>query len=172
MAISSLSPLPATPTDPCNMPCLQPAKRGFPAGSVTKRAPTRSWRSSGRRAGPAGFWADPNFAPLPAENSVRLKGERGRFTLVEGKVLSVRESSGTLYLNFGRHWTRDFSFVVPRRLERAFATAGFALKRLAGRHVQVRGFIEQRLGPIIEADEPAQIELIDNSASHAQEMRP
>ena len=60
-----------------------------------------------------GLWADPNFAPLSSENHARLRAERGHFTLIEGKVLSVRESGGTLYVNFGRRWTRDFSVIIP-----------------------------------------------------------
>jgi endonuclease YncB( thermonuclease family) len=50
------------------------------------------------REGRRGLWADPNFAPLPAESSARLRNERGRFALVEGKVLSVHESGGTIYI--------------------------------------------------------------------------
>jgi endonuclease YncB( thermonuclease family) len=56
-----------------------------------------------------GLWADPNFAPLQAENLPQLLADRGRFALVEGKVLSVRESGATIYANFGRRWTRDFT---------------------------------------------------------------
>lgn len=111
------------------------------------------------RAARRGLWADPNFAPLPADNPARLKGERGQFVLVEGKVLSVRLSGGTIYMNFGPHWTRDFSIVIPRRRERIFAAAGITLKQLAGKRVRVRGWIEQRRGPIIEADAPEQIEI-------------
>src|SRR3990172_5703236 len=54
------------------------------------------------RAARRGLWADPNFAPLQAENLLRLQAERGHFALVEGKVLSVRESGATIYVNFGR----------------------------------------------------------------------
>jgi endonuclease YncB( thermonuclease family) len=43
-----------------------------------------------------GLWADPNFALLTPENHARLREERGHFTLIEGKVLSVRESGGTI----------------------------------------------------------------------------
>lgn len=107
-----------------------------------------------------GLWADPNFAPLPAESSTRLKDERGRFALVEGKVLSVHASGGTIYLNFGRRWTRDFSVAILRRNERIFAAAGLAPQSLRGRRVLVRGWLEQRRGPVIEADAPEQIELI------------
>jgi hypothetical protein len=99
-------------------------------------------------------------------------GERGRFALVEGKVLSVRESGSIIYMNFGRRWTEGFSVVIPRRRQRAFAAAGIELKQLAGRRVRVRGFIEQRRGPIIEADAPEQIELIGSGMGQPQETRP
>lgn len=120
------------------------------------------------RAAGRGLWADPNFAPLPAEDRARLRGERGHFVIVEGKALSVRESGGTVYVNFGRRWTRDFSVAVPRRLQRPFAAAGLDLKQLAGRSLRVRGWLEQRRGPIIEADAPEQIELV----ALPQEARP
>ena len=73
----------------------------------------RAARAAGR-----GLWADPNFAPLPAENLARLRAERGHFALVEGKVLSVRESGATIYVNFGRRWTRDFTVIILRRHQR------------------------------------------------------
>jgi hypothetical protein len=75
-------------------------------------------------------------------------------------------------MNFGRHWTRDFSVVIPRRLRATFAAAGVEPKRLAGRRVRVRGYIEQRRGPIIEADAPEQIELIGAGKGQSQDMRP
>ena len=113
------------------------------------------------RAARRGIWADPNFAPLSAEHSTGLTARRGRFALVEGKVLSVRESGATIYVNFGRRWTRDFTVTIARRQQRAFAAAGLAPNMLAGRRIRVRGWIEQRSGPIIAADAPEQIELLD-----------
>ena len=106
------------------------------------------------------LWADPNFAPLSAENLTRLQAERGRFALVEGKVLSVR-ASGATYVNFGRRWTRDFTVIILRRLQRAFTAAGIEPKKLEGRRIRVRGWLEQRGGPIITAEAPEQIELAD-----------
>jgi endonuclease YncB( thermonuclease family) len=108
-----------------------------------------------------GLWADPNFAPLAAENTVRLRAESGHFALVEGKVLSVRESGATIYVNFGRRWAESFSVTIPRRLGRSFAAAGMEPKRFEGRRVRVRGWLEQRTGPIIAADAPEQIEFVD-----------
>jgi hypothetical protein len=113
------------------------------------------------RAASRGRWADPNFAPLQAENLSQLQAERSHFALVEGKALSVCESGATIYVNFGRRWTRDFTVTILRRQQRAFAAAGFEPKRLEGRRIRVRGWIEQRSGPIIAARMPKQIEFID-----------
>ncbi len=95
-----------------------------------------------------------------AEAVTELAAELGRFTLVEGRVVSVRESGGTIYVNFGRRWTEDFTVTVQRRLERTFGAAGLELKSLAGRTVRVRGVIEERGGPWIEASRPEQIEIV------------
>ena len=113
------------------------------------------------RAARRGLWADPNFAPLQAENLARLQAERGHFALVEGKALSVRESGATIYVNFGRRWTRDFTVTILRRQQRAFAAAGLEPKQLEGHHIRVRGWIEQRGGPIIQAETPEQIEFVN-----------
>ena len=108
-----------------------------------------------------GLWSDPYYVIQRAEEPVKVLAERGRFTLVEGKILSARESRGTIYLNFGRRWSEDFTVTVLKRNERMFVNAGLDLKKLAGRHVRVRGFIEERGGPWIEATRPEQIELTD-----------
>lgn len=108
-----------------------------------------------------GIWADPNFAPLRSENVTRIGAARGQFALIEGKVLSVRESGATIYLNFGRRWAQDFTVTILKRHRREFSAAGIDPKFLEGRPIRVRGWIEQRNGPVIEADAPEQIELIE-----------
>ena len=113
-----------------------------------------------RRAG-VGQWADPNFALLRAENFRRLQAERGHFVLVEGKVLSVRDSGGVVYLNFGRRWTEALTVTILRRDTGRFAAAGVDPKRLEGRRILVRGVVEQRVGPTIEAATPEQIDLVE-----------
>lgn len=113
------------------------------------------------RAQKRGIWADPNFAPLQADNLTQLQAERGRFVLVEGKVLSVRESGSTIYVNFGRRWTEEFTVIILKRQERTFAAAGLEPKQFEGRRIRVRGWIEQRGGPVMMAEAPEQVELID-----------
>jgi DNA/RNA endonuclease YhcR with UshA esterase domain len=96
-----------------------------------------------------------------AEDPAEVLKDRGRFALVEGKVLSVRESGGTIYVNFGRRWTEDFTVTALKRSERTFADAGLELKKLEGRRVRIRGTVEERGGPWIEAMHPGQIEIVE-----------
>jgi hypothetical protein len=96
-----------------------------------------------------------------AEDLAGILAVRGEFAVVEGKVLSVRESGGTIYVNFGRRWTEDFTVTVPKRLDRKFTTSGLILKKLTGQHVRVRGTVEERGGPWIEAAHPEQIEIAE-----------
>jgi len=91
----------------------------------------------------------------------RITAVRGQFALVEGKVLSVRESGSTIYLNFGRRWAQDFTVTILKRNRRAFTVAGIDPGRLEGQSIRVRGWIEQRTGPMIEAVTPEQIEFAD-----------
>jgi hypothetical protein len=61
-------------------------------------------------------------------------------------------------VNFGRRW--DFTVTILKRNERLFASAGLEPGRLAGRRIEVRGFVEERGGPAIEAVRPEQIEIV------------
>lgn len=106
-----------------------------------------------------GTWADPT-AIKNAESSGDILAGIGRFTLVEGKVLSVRQAGATTYLNFGRNWTRDFAVTISRRMIPAVEAAGIVLKSLENRRIRVRGWVEARGGPRIEVLQVGQIELL------------
>ena len=112
------------------------------------------------RTAKLGLWGDPRYFPRAAEDAAGVSAERGRFTLVEGKIVSVRESGGTIYVNFGRRWTEDFTVTIAKRKERQFSAAGLDPRTLTGRRVMVRGWIEERGGPWIEASAPEQIEIV------------
>jgi endonuclease YncB( thermonuclease family) len=113
------------------------------------------------RTGRLGLWGDPYYVVKQADTTADVLAEQGRFALVEGKVASVRESGGIVYLNFGRRWSEDFTVTILKRNERIFAGAGVTPKALAGRHVEVRRWIEERGGPAIEAVRPEQIEIVN-----------
>ena len=114
--------------------------------------------AAARQAG-RGTWADPAVIKN-TESPGDILARIGRFTVVEGKVLSVRQAGATTYLNFGRNWTRDFAVTISRRMMPAFAAAGLDLKSLENRRIRVRGWVEARGGPRIEALRVGQIELI------------
>ncbi|MGA8079180.1 MAG: thermonuclease family protein [Xanthobacteraceae bacterium] len=121
-------------------------------------------RESAARRAKLGLWADPYYDPIEAETPAAVLAHQGQFVLVEGTVVSVRESGPTLYVNFGQRWSEDFSVTVRKRNERSFAEAGLNLRGLEGRRVIVRGFVEARgtrKMPSIEAARPEQIETAD-----------
>ena len=106
-----------------------------------------------------GIWNDPS-AIKNTESPGDILAGIGRFALVEGKILSVRQAGATTYLNFGRNWTRDFAVTIPRRVLPVFEAAGIVPKSLENRRIRVRGFVEARGGPRIEVLRVEQIELL------------
>jgi endonuclease YncB( thermonuclease family) len=108
-----------------------------------------------------GLWGSSYYDLLHADSPTDVLAEQGRFALVEGRVLSVRESGATIYVNFGRRWSEDFTVTILKRNERNFTAVGLEPKTLAGRQIRVRGIIEERGGPWIEATRPEQIEFAD-----------
>jgi endonuclease YncB( thermonuclease family) len=110
-----------------------------------------------------GLWGEPYYGVLGAESAEALLAKRGQFTLVEGKVASVRDSGGTIYINFGRRWSEALTVTILKRHERTFAAAGVAPKQLENRVVRVRGWVEERNGPRIEALRPEQIEIAERN---------
>lgn len=106
-----------------------------------------------------GVWGDP-AAIKSTESPGDILAGIGRFTVVEGKVLSVRQAGATTYLNFGRNWTRDFAVTISRRVLAVFEAAGMVPKSLENRRIRVRGWVEARGGPRIEVLRVGQIELL------------
>jgi endonuclease YncB( thermonuclease family) len=97
-----------------------------------------------------GIWAD-RAAIKNAESPGELLTRIGQFTVVEGKVLSVRQAGSVTYINFGRRWTRDFAVTISRRMVPAFEAAGISPNSLENKRIRVRGWVEARGGPRMEA---------------------
>jgi endonuclease YncB( thermonuclease family) len=117
-------------------------------------------RERAARQAKLGLWGgDSYYAVTGAESLAELLARQGQFSLVEGKVWSVRESGSTIYMNFGRRWSEALTVTIAKRNERIFAAAGVDPKRLENLRVRVRGFIEEHSGPRIEVISPEQIEL-------------
>ena len=111
------------------------------------------------RTAKRGTWAGTSVIKN-AESADDILTGIGRFVLVEGKVLSVRQAGAITYLNFGRSWTRDFAATISRRNMPAVESAGVALKSLENRRIRVRGWVEGHPGPRIEVTRAGQIEVL------------
>lgn len=132
------------------------------SATVTNKecASTLAAAEEAARQAKRGTWADP-AAIKNAESPDDILAGIGQFTVVEGKVLSVRQAGATTYLNFGRNWTRGFAVTISRRMIPAFEAAGIVLKSLENRRIRVRGWVGAHGGPRIEALRVGQIELAD-----------
>ena len=106
-----------------------------------------------------GIWADPS-AIKNAESPGDILSAIGHFTVVEGRVLSVRQAGAITYLNFGRNWTRDFAATISRRIIPAFESANLGPKSLENRRIRVRGIVSSRGGPRIELLRVGQLEVL------------
>lgn len=102
-----------------------------------------------------GLWAKPAFAVRAADKKI----EPGAFTLVEGVVLSIGESKGRIFLNFGADYRTDFTVMIAPEDGAAFGGA-LTPAGLVKRRVRVRGYVSDRGGALIRADHPAQIEVL------------
>ena len=111
------------------------------------------------RQAKTGTWTDGSVIKNTESPGDILAGI-GRFTVVEGKVLSVRQAGATTYVNFGRNWTQDFAVTISRRMIPTFEAAGLSPKSLENRRIRVRGVIEARGGPRIELLRVGQLEVL------------
>ena len=112
------------------------------------------------RAMRLGIWSDPYYAVRRADKPAELLALRGRYELVEGRILLADEAGGRIYLNFGRSFRDDFTAVLDRAAVGLFAKTGLNPLQLGGALVRVRGWVDESGGPRIEVTHPEQIEVL------------
>ena len=111
---------------------------------------------AGARAAGRGGWGDGRFRVHAAVPPPAVAG----FAIVRGQVVSVGETRWFHYLNFAEDYWTDFSVRMrPRDVrERAWAPEPATL---VGRRVEVRGFVFESGGPMVEIDGPLQLRVLD-----------
>jgi len=115
-------------------------------------------RERAARTARRGIWSHPYYAIRSPETAAK---HINSFELVEGKVLDVAIVAGRAYLNFGENWRTDFTVSLTSKVVRLFTSEGLRPESYKGRRVRVRGWLQSRDGPMIEATHPDQIEVID-----------
>jgi endonuclease YncB( thermonuclease family) len=112
----------------------------------------RAARAAGR-----GLWADPAFAVREAGAA---PGEAGEFRIVQGQVVRVAPTERFVYLNFGADWRSDFTVRIAKGLAGRLAGSGLDVDGLGGTRLEIRGFVLEAGGPLIELSHPEQIQLL------------
>lgn len=106
-----------------------------------------------------GLWQHRHYRILyPNPANWLLANRRHSFAIVSGRVNDVAIVKGRIYLNFGNNWRQDFTAALRKRALAGTETTESDLKRLVGRTVNVRGWIERRNGPYIQLAHPHLIE--------------
>jgi micrococcal nuclease len=110
-----------------------------------------------------GFWNESRVAPAtPGALTARV----GRFAIFEGAVRSVGNRRARTYLNFGSWWKEDVTVEIAAP-DRARFGGETALAALAQKMVRVRGFLEEKDGPMMVITSPAQLEVLGNANDRA-----
>jgi endonuclease YncB( thermonuclease family) len=105
------------------------------------------------RTGGAGIWSDSRYQPVPAGE---LADSTRGYRLVIGRVQRVGESRGNLWLNLAPH------VAVRIRKDDLIYFGALDPRTLAGRRLEVRGWINRRRGELrITVRHPAALTILD-----------
>ena len=115
-------------------------------------------RERGARTARQGIWKHPYYAIRNPDEAAK---HINSFELIEGTVLDVAIVSGRAYINFGANWRTDFTVTLTAKTARQFLQEGVRPESYKGRRVRVRGWLQSRDGPMIEATHSDQIEVLD-----------
>src|SRR5262249_23234029 len=122
------------------------------------------WPRNGERAGPGlASGVNRTMSSWQPRAGGSLRPSAAGSPWRKGNVVSVRESAGTIYMNFGRRWSQALTVTISKPGERLFAPAGEERRKPENRRVRVRGWVEERNGPRIEVTRPEQIEIAERN---------
>ncbi len=113
----------------------------------------------------SGLWAVDKFSVLSPEQA---KSKIGSYQIVEGVVRNISMHKNKLYLNFGFDWREDFTVGISAFDLRSFKEKNINPRKLKGKRIRVRGWIESYNGAFIDIDHAGRIEaLFDHKSTEA-----
>lgn len=113
------------------------------------------------RAARKGIWRQPFYAVRRVEAERQLMLELGTFQIVEGRIINAAQVRGQVYLNFGERLRSYFTATIEAKALRLFQGAGLDTLGLKGRHVRVRGWLQEGGGPAADLIHPEALEAVD-----------
>ena len=109
-----------------------------------------------RREG-RGIWREDKVRD--AHDPDALRNATGTYQLVAGRVAAVARTRSGTYVNFGTRWRFDTTVLISPGLAETIGAE--TLDALEGRPVLVRGWIEDRNGPLIRLRSALQLRRVD-----------
>lgn len=94
-------------------------------------------------------------------DNLAIESAEGRYGIVSGHVVSTGNSGRWRYLNFGDNFSSDFTVRLTARVEKRLIEQGLTIKGLKDRHIEVRGVIQSKDGPMIDVFDAAQIVIME-----------
>ena len=110
-----------------------------------------------------GLWGD--TSPHKIQTPDTLKGLKGEFVVVEGKVQKVASVRNNIYLNFGKDWKTDFTIMLSPSDRKTLAKRYIDPLQLANERVQVRGWLREYNGPLIELEDTAHLQILGKNST-------
>ncbi|WP_150523165.1 hypothetical protein [Roseibium sediminis] len=111
------------------------------------------------RTAEKGVWRD--LKPFPTAYPTPILEKAGSYVIATGHILSLGKTARTIYLNFGPFWKLDLTATISAKREGTFSEylkgRGLDWQDLEGRVVEIRGFVIEDDGPLIELVHPAQL---------------
>ncbi|PLW78107.1 thermonuclease family protein [Cohaesibacter celericrescens] len=104
-----------------------------------------------------GIWRIPRYQAKDA-TKLDLSNIVSRYQIIHGTVKSIsRNKDRTSYLNFGRNWQSDFTVSLSKKSLATWEEKNKSLDELSQAHIYVRGWVEDRGGPLIRVLRPQQL---------------
>ena len=112
-----------------------------------------------------GFWGNKIFQVRNAWDTRELSKYIQTFQIIEGRIKRLSLSRGKIYINFGRNWKSDLTIVVNKATIKSMQPGSDKLARLLEqlerKKIRIRGWIEDRNGPLIRVRNRHQLEILE-----------
>jgi endonuclease YncB( thermonuclease family) len=111
-----------------------------------------------------GFWKNPAYAIKNPENVGEFINS---YQIVEGKIISISETSGAVFLNFGKNWKTDFAVKIKSNYLPLFLAEDSdpsskydSPLKWKNRFVRIRGWVTRSNGPLMVLTHKEQMDFL------------
>ena len=107
-----------------------------------------------------GIWAQQDILLSSAAVEKSPKEYKYSFRIIEGTVRAATEKKKYIYVNFGDDWKTDFTLRFDKKAQKRMRNA--EILNLLGKKLQVRGWLDEYYGPMMDISYIEQIEVLDD----------